>query len=62
MKREEKLLIKQLERNKRETEKEKKRTEREAQKEKLKSVSHFLQPVDYTHCCRHIFNSVLLLV
>ncbi|XP_009767043.1 chromatin assembly factor 1 subunit FAS1 [Nicotiana sylvestris] len=37
VKREEKLLIKQLERNKREAEKEKKRTEREAQKEKLKS-------------------------
>ncbi|XP_059307532.1 chromatin assembly factor 1 subunit FAS1 [Lycium ferocissimum] len=37
VKREEKLLIKQLERNKREAEKEKKRMEREVQKEKLKS-------------------------
>lgn len=37
VKQEEKLLIKQLERNKREAEKEKKRMEREVQKEKLKS-------------------------
>lgn len=37
VKQEEKLMIKQLERNKREAEKEKKRMEREVQKEKLKS-------------------------
>ncbi|KAK4367044.1 hypothetical protein RND71_014924 [Anisodus tanguticus] len=45
VKQEEKLLIKQLERNKREAEKEKKRMEREVQKEKLKSVSCLIQPV-----------------
>lgn len=38
MKREEKSLIKQLEKNKREVEKEKKKLERELQKEKLQSV------------------------
>ena len=38
MKREEKFLIKQLERNKREVEKKKKQLERELQKEKLLSV------------------------
>ena len=38
-KREEKLLIKQLEKDKREAEKEKKRLEREVLKEKLQSVS-----------------------
>ena len=38
MKREEKILIKQLEKKKREDEKEKKRIERELQKEKLQNV------------------------
>lgn len=41
-KREEKLLIKQLERDKREAEKEKKRLEKEILKEKLQSVSDAL--------------------
>lgn len=39
MKREEKLVVKQLEKNKREVEKEKLRIERELLKEKLQNVS-----------------------
>lgn len=38
-KREEKLMVKQLERSQREAEKEKKRIDREQQKEKLQNVS-----------------------
>lgn len=41
MKREEKIAVKQLEKNKREAEKEKMRMERELLKEKLQNVSYY---------------------
>ena len=57
-KREEKLLIKQMERDKREAEKEKKRLERERQKEELLSVSYLLIPVVLSSCSVMKFRSI----